>query len=42
MAVAPAGAKLKSELEAIGKTMTADWLAATGAEGKAIVDQFNR
>ncbi len=40
MKVGPAGDKLVSDLKAIGDTMTKEWLAKTGAEGKAIVDAF--
>jgi len=40
MTVGPAGDKLVSDLKVIGKTMTEEWLAKTGAEGKAIVDAF--
>ena len=31
---------MKGELQEIGATMTAEWLEAAGAEGKAIVDAF--
>jgi len=41
MKVGPAGDGLVSELKEIGKTMTSEWLAKSGAEGKAIVDAFN-
>jgi TRAP-type C4-dicarboxylate transport system substrate-binding protein len=40
MTVGPAGDKLVSDLKEIGKTMTAEWLAKSGAEGNAIVDAF--
>ncbi|SEP75587.1 TRAP transporter substrate-binding protein [Thalassovita taeanensis] len=40
MTVAPASDTLKAELQVIGETMTADWLASAGAEGQAIVDAF--
>jgi TRAP-type C4-dicarboxylate transport system substrate-binding protein len=33
---------LKSGFAAIGKTMTAEWQAAAGADGKAILDAFNK
>ena len=36
------GEVLKKELKPIGDTMTADWLKSAGAEGKAIVDAFNK
>jgi TRAP-type C4-dicarboxylate transport system substrate-binding protein len=41
MTVGPAGEKLVGELQEIGKTMTAEWLKASGAQGQAIVDAFN-
>ena len=40
MTVGPAGAQLVSDLKNIGETMTAEWLALSGAEGEAIVDAF--
>lgn len=40
MTVGPAGETLVNELKEIGKTMTDEWLASTGDEGKAIVDAF--
>jgi TRAP-type C4-dicarboxylate transport system substrate-binding protein len=40
MKVQPAGDKLRGELEEIGATMTGEWLAKAGADGKAIVDAF--
>lgn len=40
MTVAPASDQMKGELQEIGKTMTAEWLEAAGAEGQAIVDKF--
>jgi len=42
MKVGPAGDALVGELKEIGKTMTAEWLKASGAEGQAIVDAFNK
>lgn len=41
MNVAPASDELKGELQAIGQTMTSEWLEAAGADGQAIVDAFN-
>ncbi|MGI9379753.1 MAG: TRAP transporter substrate-binding protein [Methyloligellaceae bacterium] len=41
MKVGPANDKLTGELKEIGKTMTAEWLKAAGADGKAIIDAFN-
>jgi len=40
MTVEPASATLKGELEAIGATMTSEWLEAAGDVGKKIVDAF--
>ncbi|MBL4628377.1 MAG: TRAP transporter substrate-binding protein [Roseicyclus sp.] len=40
MSVQPAGDALMDELRAIGDTMTAEWLEATGEEGQAIVDAY--
>lgn len=40
MTVAGASEKLAADLAVIGDKMTADWLAATGADGKAIVDTY--
>ena len=40
MTVGPASDALKSELQEIGKTMTAEWLEASGEQGQAIVDAF--
>lgn len=36
------GESLKRELKPIGDTMTADWLKSAGAEGKAIIDAYNK
>ncbi len=36
------GEVLKKELKPIGDTMTSDWLKLAGAEGKAIIDAFNK
>ena len=40
MTVGPASDELVGELKDIGATMTAEWLAAAGPEGAAIVDAF--
>jgi TRAP-type C4-dicarboxylate transport system substrate-binding protein len=40
MTVQPAGDQLKSDLQEIGATMTAEWLEATGDQGASIVDTF--
>jgi TRAP-type C4-dicarboxylate transport system substrate-binding protein len=36
------GESLKKELKPIGDTMTADWLKLAGADGKAIIDTYNK
>jgi TRAP-type transport system periplasmic protein len=33
---------LKAELRAIGEKMTADWVAAAGADGKAVIDTYRK
>ncbi|MCC0040793.1 MAG: TRAP transporter substrate-binding protein [Rhodobiaceae bacterium] len=40
MTVQRAGDGLVAELKAIGETMTSEWLASAGADGKAIVDAY--
>lgn len=40
MTVEKASETLTGELQAIGATMTAEWLEASGAEGQAVVDAF--
>ena len=40
MTVGKPNATLKAELDAYGKTMTAEWAAKAGAGGKAIVDAY--
>ena len=40
MSVQVAGERLRGELEAIGATMTEEWLSVAGDEGRAIVDAF--
>ncbi|HFQ15262.1 MAG TPA: C4-dicarboxylate ABC transporter substrate-binding protein [Rhodobacteraceae bacterium] len=40
MTVAPPSDQLRAELEEIGKTMTAEWLEAAGADGQAIIDAY--
>jgi len=42
MTVVDAGPEFLKELEAIGVKMQADWLAATGAQGQAILDAYNK
>ena len=41
MVVQDAGPEFLAELEAIGADMTADWLAAVGDQGQAILDAYN-
>jgi TRAP-type transport system periplasmic protein len=40
--VAPPSASVKAALQKIGETMTADWLASAGADGKAIIDAYRK
>lgn len=40
MTVVDAGPEFLAELQAIGATMQDDWLAASGAEGQAIIDAY--
>jgi len=40
MVIEPPSAKLKADFEAIGETMTKEWLEKAGAEGKAVVDAY--
>ena len=40
MSTGPAGSALKAQLREIGETMTSEWLATAGAEGKRIVERF--
>ena len=40
MSVEDASSDFIAELEAIGTKMTADWLAAAGADGQAIIDSY--
>jgi TRAP-type C4-dicarboxylate transport system substrate-binding protein len=42
MTVAPPTAAMKTELQKIGETMTADWIKGAGADGKAIVDAYRK
>ena len=36
------GDVLKKELKPIDDTLTADWLKSAGAQGKAIIDAYNK
>jgi TRAP-type C4-dicarboxylate transport system substrate-binding protein len=40
MTVQPPGDQLRADLEAIGETMTAEWLDAAGEPGKVIIDSY--
>jgi TRAP-type C4-dicarboxylate transport system substrate-binding protein len=40
--VAPPSDSVRMALQKIGETMTAEWLAATGEDGKAIIDAYRR
>ncbi len=42
MNVTAPSAQLKSDFQKIGATMTGEWLATAGADGKAIVDAYRR
>ena len=42
MTVTDAGPEFLGELKAIGEKMTADWLEATGEDGQAILDAYNK
>jgi TRAP-type C4-dicarboxylate transport system substrate-binding protein len=40
--VLPPSAALKADMKKVGSTMLNEWLEKTGAEGKSLVDAFNR
>ncbi len=40
MTVQPPGDQLRADLEAIGATMTDEWLAAAGEPGKQIIESY--
>ncbi len=42
MKIITPGEQLKADLAKIGDTMTADWVKAVGADGKAIIDAFKK
>jgi TRAP-type transport system periplasmic protein len=42
MSVGPPSAQLKADFKKIGDTMTAEWLATAGPDGKAIVDAYRK
>ncbi|MGE4049515.1 MAG: TRAP transporter substrate-binding protein [Piscinibacter sp.] len=42
MQVLPPSAQLKTDLQKVGETMLKEWLDKAGAEGKALVDAYNK
>jgi TRAP-type C4-dicarboxylate transport system substrate-binding protein len=42
MTVAPPSQELRADFQKIGQTMTEEWLQRTGADGKAIVEQYRQ
>jgi TRAP-type C4-dicarboxylate transport system substrate-binding protein len=42
MTIEPPSSELKADLARIGETMTNDWLAKAGQDGKAIVEAFRK
>lgn len=42
MTVAPPSAQLKADMQKVGETMTREWLDKAGAEGKAILDAYQK
>jgi TRAP-type C4-dicarboxylate transport system substrate-binding protein len=40
MTVQPPGDELRADLEAIGETMTGEWLDAAGEQGKLIIESY--
>ena len=42
MNVSPPSAQLKADFRKIGDTMTLEWMASAGADGKAIVDAYRK
>ncbi|MFT5720319.1 MAG: hypothetical protein ACI9W6_000609 [Motiliproteus sp.] len=40
MTVTGAGEQLSADFKKVGETMTAEWLAKTGAAGKRIIDAY--
>ncbi|HSV45769.1 MAG TPA: C4-dicarboxylate ABC transporter substrate-binding protein, partial [Ramlibacter sp.] len=41
MKIDPSPEHLKRELRTLGEQMTADWVKAAGADGKAVIDAFH-
>jgi len=42
MTVTPPSAQLKADMKKVGDTMLKEWLDRSGAEGKALVDAYNK
>ncbi|MGD9834946.1 MAG: C4-dicarboxylate ABC transporter substrate-binding protein, partial [Piscinibacter sp.] len=42
MQVLPPSPQLKTDLQKVGETMLKEWLDKAGAEGKALVDAYNK
>lgn len=42
MQVLPPSAALKADMKKVGDTLLKEWLDKSGAEGKALVDAFNK
>ena len=40
MTVQPPGDQLRADLQAIGETMTDEWLEAAGEQGKLIIESY--
>ena len=42
MTVTPPSAQLKADMKKVGDTMLKEWLEKAGAEGKAVLDAYNK
>ena len=42
MSIITPSAQLKADMKKVGETMLAEWLAKSGADGKALVDAYNK
>ena len=42
MTVTAPSAQLKADMKKVGDTMLKEWLDKSGAEGKALIDAYNR
>jgi len=42
MNVSPPSAQLKADFQKVGATMTGEWLAKAGADGKAVIDAYRK